>query len=58
MALPETKVYGPTKQKLTPERQRALENQYEAMKLWQIELLKRYSVKEIGRLPHEVPART
>lgn len=58
LAMPETKVYGPTQKNLTPSRRKALENQWEAMRLWQEELLGQYSLKELSMLPHEFPART
>lgn len=54
MATPPIKVYGPTKKRLTPEREKALENQWLAMKIWKEELAKRFTPKELALKPHEV----
>ena len=58
MATPETKVYGPTKKRLTPERAKALKNQWIAMKIWKEELQKRFNPNELALKPHEVPVRS
>lgn len=57
MATPPIKVYGPTTKRLTPEREKALENQWKAMKIWKEELLKRFSSSELAQKPHEVPVK-
>ncbi|PIR01727.1 MAG: hypothetical protein COY73_03625 [Candidatus Nealsonbacteria bacterium CG_4_10_14_0_8_um_filter_37_14] len=57
MATPPIKVYGPTKKRLTPEREKALENQWKAMEIWKEELQKRYTPEELSLKPHEVPVR-
>lgn len=55
MATPPIKIYSPTKKYLTPGRERAIENQWLAMKIWGEELQKRYTLKELSLKPHEVP---
>lgn len=55
MATPPIKVYGPTKKRLTPEREKALENQWLAMRIWKEELQKRYTPEQLSLKPHEVP---
>ena len=57
MATPPIKVYGPTEKRLTPERKRALENQWEAMKVWKEELQKRYTPEQLSLKPHEISVR-
>lgn len=57
MATPPIKVYGPTEKRLTPERAKAIENQWKAMKIWKEELQKRYTPEELSLKPHEVPVR-
>ncbi len=54
MATPPIKVYGPTTKRLTPEREKALENQWKAMKVWKEKLQKRYSPEMLTLKPHEV----
>lgn len=57
LAMPETKIYGPTEKNLTPSRRRALANQWEAMKIWRAELLRRFEFKELCKWPHQLPAK-
>lgn len=58
MATPPIKAYGPTKKRLTPEREKALENQNKAIEIWKEELQKRFSAGELTLSPHEVPIRS
>lgn len=54
MMTPPIKVYGPTKERLTPERKEALENQWLAIKIWKEELRKRFSAQELSLRPNEI----
>jgi len=58
LAMPKTKIYGPTKTNLTHGRKMALDNQWRAMEMWQQELLELFSIKEIALPPHEIPVRS
>lgn len=54
MATPPINIYEPTREQLTLEREKALENQWEAMKIWKQELQKRFSAEELCLKLHEV----
>ncbi len=57
LATPLTKVFGPTKKRLTPERERAIKNQYKAMEIWKEEMERRYRRYLIKSSPHDIPVR-
>jgi len=55
MATPPIKIYGPTKERLSENNIKALENQWAAMNVWKQELAKRFNTKELSLQPHEIP---
>lgn len=55
MATPPIKIYGPTEKRLTPERKKAVKNQWQAMEIWKEELKKRYSPIALSLKPHQLP---
>ena len=57
LSTPIIKVYEANKNRLTPERKRAIENQWFAMKIWKEELEKRFKPEDLLLKPHEVPVR-
>lgn len=57
MATPPIKIYGPTEKRLTPAREKAIENQWKTMKIWKEELQKRFTAEELNLKPHEVLVR-
>jgi len=58
LATPEIKIYSPTKKRLTPEREKAIENQWKAMKIWKEELKKRFNQKDLSLFLNEVPVKS
>lgn len=56
LTTPYTKIYSPTSTRLTPERERALKLQYEAIKIWKEEMKRRFGYKA-DLLPHQIPVK-
>lgn len=57
MVTPPIKAYGPTQKRLNPGREKALANQWLAMRIWKEELEKRFTPEELALKLHEVPVR-
>jgi hypothetical protein len=56
LTTPYVKKYSPTEMRLTPERELALELQYQAIEIWKKEMKRRFG-EQANLMPHEIPVR-
>lgn len=56
LTTPLTKVFGPTKKRLTPKREKAIKNQYKAIRIFKEEMKRRFGSKA-DLLPHQIPVK-